>query len=186
MTELASQNAAYQNIVSSGLAISSGAASLSDKLAQVAAQFQDGGAFKTGVQKLASGTAQLYLNTDSLDTLSDGIGSLLSALEQLENGSEKLLTGSENLQDGLSSVKDGIGQLQDASEQLTEADSQISEGAGDLQSGIGIAAQSSLIKTAMEDIEQYKDDSISTAFGDTFLLCRDHSCGSVCMWTVYR
>lgn len=198
LVALAQQSQAEQNVVASGNQVVAGAGQLSSASQKVAAQFQDGGTFKNGVQQLANGTSQLNQNTGKLASLQQGIGRLTNGLLQLKTGADQLLTGSQSLGEGISSAADGARSLQSGlnsansgsnqlqqglvsasaggsrlgtgSNQLVEASDKIQDGAAQLTKGIALGSQANELQTVMNKISRSKDDQTSNAFDDVFLI----------------
>jgi EmrB/QacA subfamily drug resistance transporter len=170
LESMAQQNEANQSVVSSGSNVIEGANLLSGASQKVAAQFSDGGTFKSGMEQLAGGTAKLNQSSGSLGSLQTGMNKLTDVLSQLKNGSVKLLTGSQSLQSGLISVKKGNAKLQSGSVQLVDANAKISNGTAQLASGVGLAGQKNEIQDVVNKIKSDKDDKIAGAFDKTFLL----------------
>lgn len=167
---LTEQSEANQNVVSSGSQILAGAKQLSSASQQVAAQFNNGGVFKNGMQQIAEGAFKLNQNSNGLSTLQTGIKKLIDSLSQLKNGSNMLLTGSQNLQNGIASSKIGSDKLLSGSNQLVDANSKINDGTIKIASGVGLAGQQNEIETVMNQIQAEKNDKLSGAFDNVFLL----------------
>ncbi len=142
LVSMASSDATKQSVVSSGETLAAGSG-------QLQSQFENGGAFKTGVSQLAGGTAILAKSTDSLGQLSDGINQLSSALSALKDGSSKALSGSQQLASGLASAKSGSEVLLSGSNKLAQANSEINDGAQKLSSGTKTAKNS--VSTSIND-----------------------------------
>lgn len=170
LKSLAQQNETNQNVVASGNQLTSGADQLSDASGQVAAQFKEGGAFKSGMEQLAGVTAKLNQSAGSLSTLQQSINILFNGLLQLKNGSNQLLNGSKTLQGGIASAKSGSDQLQSGSNQLADANDKIHSGAAQLASGVGLAGQETEIQNVMNKVTTDKNNKLSDSFDKVFLL----------------
>lgn len=95
---------------------------------------------------------------------------MTGVLSQLKDGTGQLVDGSKNLQSGLKSAKSGSEPLQSGSSQLIDANAKINDGAVQLASGVGILGQQSEIQSVVNKIKSDKDDKITGAFDQTFLL----------------
>ncbi|HEX3017996.1 MAG TPA: DHA2 family efflux MFS transporter permease subunit [Caproicibacter sp.] len=170
LLSLAAQNENYQNVVASSSKILTGSGRLVSASQKVSAQFHDGGTFKTGVTQVADGITRLNQSKGSLTTLQNGIGKLTGALSRMKDGSGRLVDGSKKLQSGIAAAKSGDKQLQSGSSQLIEVNAKIKNGADQLTLGVGLAGQQSEIQDIVNKIKDEKDNKISDAFDQTFLL----------------
>lgn len=166
----ASQSEKNQNVVASGNKITAGTDKLAGASQRISDQFHDGGTFKNGMEQVADGLSKLNQSKGSLTSLQNGINELTGVLSQLKDGTGQLVDGSKNLQSGLKSAKSGSEPLQSGSSQLIDANAKINDGAVQLASGVGIVGQQSEIQSVVNKIKSDKDDKITGAFDQTFLL----------------
>lgn len=161
---------ASQNVVSSGQTLKVGAANLENGASKVAAQFKDGGAFKSGVTQLAAGTHKLSGASASLIKLQEGIGTVNTSISKLSDGSSKLYSGSLNLKGGIYKAKVGNDKLVDGSNKLVDASYKIKNGTETLVTSIGMAGQKGAIQSVMDKVKIEKNDKLSSAFSKTFFI----------------
>ncbi|MEG6572140.1 YhgE/Pip domain-containing protein [[Clostridium] cellulosi] len=110
-------------------------AALSSGSTLLRSQFYDGGAFKSGVTSLATGTQQLYSGVSSLGKLTSAIDAFTNGLAQLKNGSTQLVNGATQLQNGLASAYSGSAALSSGSSQLLNGATQLQNGLASAYSG---------------------------------------------------
>lgn len=170
LENLAHQSEISKNVVASGNMITSAANQLSDSSKKVAAQFKDGGTFKSGAEQLVNGTSKLKQGTVRFSPLQQGINKLLNGLHQFETGSNHLLAGSKSLQSGIFTAKNGSSQLQYGCEKMLDANIKTKDGATQIVSGIGMAGQKNEIENVIKQIQTEKNDKLAGAFDNVFLI----------------
>ncbi|MFT8363158.1 MAG: MFS transporter [Sporolactobacillus sp.] len=180
------------NLVSGAEKLASGASQLATSSQRAAAQFNDGGAFKSGMQQLAAGTSALAQQSQALSGLQTGADQLAqgmtmlskksAALTQLQTGTEhiaqaagrlsdggkRLTAGTAHIQTGATALASGSGKLAEASAQLTAGSGKIHSGASRLTSGIDLSAQASEMKHVMKQIQSLTNDHFADAFDHNF------------------
>lgn len=158
-----------QNVVSAGEALESGAATLHKGTSKIAAQFKDGGVFKSGVTQLTQGIHEISgAAPQNLTQLKDGIGTLNSSLSKLNDASSKSHDGSSKLKDGIYTAKDGNDKLKDGSGKLVSGSKQIKAGSETLVRKLGMAGQKEPLQSVLDKVKSEKDDKVSNAFDKTF------------------
>lgn len=158
-----------QNVVSKGKELESGSTNLHNATSKVAAQFKDGGMFKSGVTQLTQGIHNISeLAPQNLTQLKDGMGTLNTSLSKLNDASSKLYDGSSKLKDGINTAKDGNGKIKDGSSNLVDGSSKIKDGSETLVEKLGMAGQKAALQNVMSNIKSDKNDKVSKAFDKTF------------------
>lgn len=159
-----------ENVVSAGGELENGAKKLKSSSSKVAAQFNDGGAFKNGISQLAAGTHTLSGASQKLTQLKDGIETINTSILKLSDGSEKLYDGSSKLKAGIYNAKGGNDKLMDGSNKLMSASGKINDGTETLVTSIGMAGQKGAIQSVMDKVKSEKNDKLSNAFSKTFFI----------------
>jgi EmrB/QacA subfamily drug resistance transporter len=167
---LAKQNDSNGTVISGGAKVEAGTAQLAAASQKLAAQFGDGGSFKSGMTGLADGAGKLAEAGGNLAALQEGVGKLSDSLSQLKEGSSKLNTGARDLQKGVETAQTGGSSLKTGSDELVAASGQLKDGTADLVNGIALAGQKVEIEDIMDRLNSNKDEEVADAFDKTFLV----------------